>query len=162
MRSTNSNRFLRPPSNAASWTVTGQETVIDRIVTFIEQATDEIVFMTVEELLDEECLGALHTASDRDVTIRLAGLSSAVQADIQRKIPTASMFESIWEWSDLPAGRLIMVDQEMTLASVLVGNGEHPTDVGDETAIWGTGEPNSLVVVLKALFTWQLEGNRDV
>ncbi|RLM89456.1 TrmB family transcriptional regulator, partial [Haloarcula sp. Atlit-7R] len=31
----------------------------------------------------------------------------------------------------------------------------------DETAIWGTGQTNSLVVVLKALFTWQLDNNRE-
>jgi hypothetical protein len=55
-----------------------------------------------------------------------------------------------------------MVDQEKTLVSVLVdGNGEHPPEPRDETAIWGTGQTNSLVVVLKALFTWQLDTDRE-
>jgi len=45
--------------------------------------------------------------------------------------------------------------------SVLV-DGDDPTliDLRSETAIWGSGETNSLVVVLKAIFTWRL-GNTD-
>ena len=55
-----------------------------------------------------------------------------------------------------------MVDQEKTLASVLLGrDGESTAQPHDETAIWDTGETNNLVVVLKALFTWQLEDNRE-
>ena len=55
-----------------------------------------------------------------------------------------------------------MVDGEKTLVSVLVpGNGDHPPDPWDETAIWGSGDTNSLVVVLKAMFTWQLDGDRE-
>ena len=30
-------------------------------------------------------------------------------------------------------------------------------DEVDETEIWGSGERNSLVVVLRAIFTWRLE-----
>lgn len=157
---------LEPASRSAEqrgvWTVTGRETVTDRVVTFIEGATDEIVYMTVEDLLVDECLDALRAATDRDVRIRLAGLSPDVRANIQREIPGAEEFESIWEWSDMPAGRLLMVDQEKTLASVLVADDdEHPSEPRTETAIWGTGETNSLVVVLNALFTWQLVGTRD-
>ena len=52
----------------------------------------------------------------------------------------------------------MMVDGTQTLVSVLV-NGEDvaPTDPRSETAIWGVGQTNSLVVVLKAIFTWRLE-----
>lgn len=137
------------------WTVTGREAVTDRVVEFIEDADDEVVFMTVEDLLTEACLDALRAAADSDVTVRLAGVSPPVQAEIQAEIPEMQPFESIWEWTDLPAGRLLMVDEEKTLASVLVsGNGDHPPELNDETAIWGTGEPTSLVVVLEGLFTW--------
>ncbi len=54
-----------------------------------------------------------------------------------------------------------MVDQQKTLVSVLVdGSRGHPPESLDETAIWGAGKSNSLVIVLKALCTWQLEGSR--
>lgn len=143
------------------WTVTGRDTVTDRVVDFIEEATDEIVYMTVADLLTEECLDALRTAADRDVTVRIAGSSPAVEAEITEEIPEVEPFESIWEWSDTPTGRLLMVDGVGTLASVFSpGDGDFPPKPRDETAIWGMGETNSLVMVLKALFTWQLNRNR--
>lgn len=144
------------------WTVTGRETITERLLSFIEEATDEIVYMTVEDLLCEKITDALQAASDRGVTIRLAGMSPAATAEIRQSIPNAEPFDSLWDWSDMPAGRLSMVDQEKTLASVLVAeDGAEPSEPRDETAIWGSGETNSLVMVLKAIFTWQLDGSRD-
>ena len=89
-------------------------------------------------------------------------MSQSVEARLDQDILDAQLFESVWDWSDAPAGRLLTVDQNETLVSVLVDdNGEHPPEPRDETAIWGASQTNSLVVVLKALFTWQLENNRD-
>jgi hypothetical protein len=71
------------------------------------------------------------------------------------------LFESLWVWSDTPAGRLMMVDGRRTLVSVLVnGTDAAPSAPRSETAIWGSGETNSLVVVLRAIFAWRL-GNGD-
>lgn len=144
------------------WTVTGRDTVTERVVDFISAADDEVVYMTVGELLTDEVIECLSTANDRGVSIRLAEMSQSVETRLEEEVPDAQLFESVWDWSDTPAGRLLMVDQEKTLVSVLVdGNGEHPPEPRDETAIWGTGQTNSLVVVLKALFTWQLDNNRE-
>lgn len=140
------------------WTVDGREAVTDRVIDLIGNADDEVVCMTVEDLLDQEILDALRAAADRGVRIRLGGVSPAVQARIQADIPDAETFDSLWIWSDTPAGRLMMVDETRTLASVLVDDEDtDPTDPRSETAIWGSGEMNSLVVVLKAIFTWQLD-----
>jgi sugar-specific transcriptional regulator TrmB len=140
------------------WTVDGQAAVTDRVLEFIASAEEEIVYMTVEDLLTEELIEALGAAADRGVSIQLAGVSADVQDRIQDEITGATMFESLWVWSDTPAGRLMMVDGRKTLVSALV-NGEEstPADQRAETAIWGDGETNSLVVVLKAVFTWRLE-----
>ena len=144
------------------WTVTGRDTVTERVVDFISTADDEVVYMTVEELLTEEIAESLSTVSDRGASIRLAEMSQSAEATLRDEIPGAQPFESLWGWGDTPAGRLLMVDQEKTLVSVLVsGNGDHPPEPRDETAIWGTGKTNSLVVVLQALFTWQLDGTRE-
>ena len=68
------------------------------------------------------------------------------------------MFESLWLWSDTAAGRLMMVDGQKTLVSALVnGSDASPSDPRSETAIWGEGDTNSLVVVLKAIFAWRLD-----
>jgi sugar-specific transcriptional regulator TrmB len=140
------------------WTVEGRTPVTERVIDMVETAEDEIVYMTVESLLTDPLVDALEAAADRDVSIRLAGISPEVQEHIQDEVPGATTFESLWLWSDTPAGRLLMVDREKTLVSALVnGSDAAPDDPRSETAIWGQGEHNSLVVVLKAIFTWRLD-----
>lgn len=144
------------------WTVTGRRTVTERVVDFVESATEEVVYMTVGDLLTDEIVDSLRAASERGVSIRLAGMSEPVTEGIRSEVPETEPFDSLWVWSDTPAGRLLMVDREKTLASVLVSDADvRSAEPLEETAIWGTGETNGLVVVLKALFAWQLEGNRN-
>ncbi|WP_135301887.1 TrmB family transcriptional regulator [Haloarcula amylovorans] len=143
------------------WTVVGRETVSERVADLIDSASDEVVYMTVDNLLTEDDVARLRAASERGVSIKLAGMANGVEQDIRDAVPEAEVFDSMWVWSDTPAGRMLMVDQERTLVSVLVdGTGDHPPEPRDETAIWGTGESNSLVVVLRAMFTWQLDETR--
>jgi phosphatidylserine/phosphatidylglycerophosphate/cardiolipin synthase-like enzyme len=144
------------------WTVDGQAAVTDRVVEFIEGADDEIVYMTVEELLTDDIVDALGAAAARGVTVHLGGVSPGVQERIREEVPGANLFESLWVWSDTPAGRLAMIDGTRTLVSVLVnGADESPAAPRDETAIWGAGTTNSLVVVLRAIFTWRLQDAED-
>ena len=140
------------------WTVDRRTAVTDRALEFFESAEEEIVYMTVEELLTDDLIDALGDAAERDVSIKLGGVSADVQERIRDDIPGATMFESLWIWSDTPAGRLMMVDGRKTLVSALVNGADaSPSDPRAETAIWGEGETNSLVAVLKAIFTWRLE-----
>ncbi|MFC4540616.1 TrmB family transcriptional regulator [Halosolutus amylolyticus] len=141
------------------WTVTGREAVSSRIDEFIADAEEQIVYMTIDELLTEEHLERLETAADRGVEIHLAGISDDVQGRIQETVPSADLFDTLWEWEDTPAGSLLITDQETALVSALVDGHADETAI-DETAIWGAGERNSLVVVLRAIFTWRLDGDR--
>ena len=144
------------------WTVDGQMAVTDRVLEFFASAEEEIVYMTVEDLLTEDVIEALSEATERGVSIKLGGVSPDVQERIQDEIPGATMFESLWVWSDTSAGRLMMIDGRKTLVSALVnGKDASVSDPRSETAIWGEGEANSLVVVLKAIFTWRLENVED-
>jgi len=140
------------------WTVDGDTAITDRLLEFFDSADEEIVYMTVEDLLTEELLAGLAAAADRGVSIKLGGVSEPVQDRIQEAIPEATLFESLWVWSETAAGRLMMVDREQTLVSALVNDADAaPTAPRSETAIWGAGESNSLVVILRAIFTWRLE-----
>ncbi len=140
------------------WTVDGQAAITDRVREFFAGAEEQIVYMTVEELLTEEIIEELEEAANRGVSIHLGGVSTEVQDRVQNRIPGATMFESLWVWSDTPAGRLMMLDRQKTLVSALVNGADaHPSDPRSETAIWGEGDTNSLVVVLKAIFTWRLD-----
>jgi sugar-specific transcriptional regulator TrmB len=143
-------------------TVDGQAAVADRVVEFVDGADDEIVYMTVEGLLTDEVVDALGAAAERSVTVHLGGVSPAVRDRIREEVPGADLFESLWVWTDTPAGRLAMIDGARTLVSVLVnGADESPTAPRDETAIRGAGATNSLVVVLRAIFTWRLRNAED-
>jgi len=138
------------------WTVTGQQAVTDRALEFIADADEEVVYMSVEDLLTDDVIAALADAERCGVDVYLAGISPEAKMRIQDEIPSAEVFETLWEWSDTPAGRLVMIDEETILVSVLTAQ-----SAVKETAIWGSGERNSLVVVLKAIFTWRLN-NPDV
>lgn len=143
----------RPVEQPGVWTVTGNETVVDRVVEFVDAAEDEVVYTAAEGLLTDEVTGALRAASERGVDVRLAEMSPASIRRVRDTVPDATPFESLWDWSDTPAGRLLLVDERRTLVSVLVSGSADGSR--DETAIWGSGPENGLVVVLRALFGWQ-------
>lgn len=144
----------RQPEEFGVWTVTGHEAVTSRLLEFMDDAEDELIYITVDELLTDEHLDHMKAAEERGVDIYLAGLSEPVQAQIQERMPAAELFETLWAWSDEGAGSLLITDKRTALVSVLVD--QDAMDSIHETAIWGTGEYNSLVVVLRAIFTWRL------
>ncbi|WP_435066686.1 TrmB family transcriptional regulator [Haloplanus sp. C73] len=142
------------------WTVDGQTAVTERVLEFFDDAEEQIVYMTVDELLTDDLIAALRDAADRGVDIKIGGISDDVQRQIRAEVPGVSVFESLWVWSDTPAGRLMMIDGRKTLVSALVNGADAgPHDPRSETAIWGEGEANSLVAVLKGIFTWRLDAS---
>lgn len=138
------------------WTTTGREAITSRLLEFIDDTDDELVYMTVDELLTDTHLDHLERAAERGVDIRLAGISEEVQQRVRERIPDLTMFETLWDWEEASAGSLLITDERTALVSVLLpesgtGNGT------EEAAIWGSGEHNSLVVVLRAIFTCRFE-----
>jgi sugar-specific transcriptional regulator TrmB len=135
------------------WTVSSREAVSSRVFEFVDDAEEQVIYMTVDELLTDEHIDRLRAAEQRGVDIYIAGISEAVRDRIQAAIPSTTVFETLWEWSDIGAGSLLITDERTALVSVL-----HDADGEEfeEVAIWGTGERNSLVVVLRAIFTWRL------
>lgn len=142
------------PEEFGVWTVVDREAVARRIIEFIDDAEDQIVYMTVEELLSDDHLTALAAAEERGVDIHIGNTSEEVQTRIQDHVPSANSLETMWGWHEEGAGSLLITDKRTALVSVLVDGDE--TGPIEETAIWGTGEQNSLVVVLRAIFTWRL------
>ncbi|EMA46698.1 TrmB family transcriptional regulator [Halococcus saccharolyticus] len=140
------------------WTTTGRKAVTSRALEFIDDTDDELVYMTVDELLTEDHLDELAAAAERGVEIRLAGISEEVQQRVQDRIPEATLFETLWDWEEASAGSLLITDDQTALVSVLLPDS---ADGSEETAIWGAGEYNSLVVVLRAIFTWRFQREDD-
>jgi sugar-specific transcriptional regulator TrmB len=138
------------------WTTTGRAGIDDRVHEFLADATDEIVYLTVDVLLTDETRAALRAASERGVTVLIADGTAATAEEIQEAIPAAELVEPPWAWDTPPTGRLLMTDRETVLMSTLP-DGDGPS----ETAIWGRGPQNSLVVVLKTIFAWWLESSEQ-
>jgi sugar-specific transcriptional regulator TrmB len=140
------------------WTVTGRRAVTDRVLEFLAAAEREVVYMSVEELLTDEIVDALRTAEDRGVRVGLAPTDDAVRRRVRGAVEAVETVETSWDPTETPAGRVVLVDRERTLASVLVEDGAGGRE---ETAIWGSGETNSLVVVLRATFAPGLDVTGD-
>lgn len=136
------------------WTTSGREAVTSRILEFIDDTDDQLIYMTVDDLLTDTHLDYLERAAERGVDIRLAGISDDVQQRVRERIPGLTVFETLWDWEEASAGSLLITDDNTALVSVLLPVSGSNTE---ETAIWGSGEHNSLVVVLRAIFTWRFE-----
>lgn len=134
------------------WTTTGRDAVDDRVEEYITNATEEVVYLTVDSLLTDDILAQLRAASERGVTIRVANSTAATYERMQTAVPAAELVKTPWEWDEPPTGRLLFVDQETVLMSTLP-SGDGPNEI----AIWGSGAENSLVVVLETIIAWWLE-----
>lgn len=116
------------------WTVSGSDTVSDRALEFIEAADDRLVLMTIDALLTDDQLDALREAvTDRDVDLFVAGISQKSEDRVREVVPSVTFFESLWEWSDTPAGRLLVTDEESAIVSAIVDG--HDAGTVEETAI---------------------------
>lgn len=134
------------------WTVTGRAAVTERLLEFFDAAEERIVYLTAEDRLTPELVEGLGAAADRGVSLKITGGSSARQEHIRTQLPQATVAESAWAWSETPAGRLMIVDGQKALVSVVATGANGSADGSQaETAIWGEGDTNSLVVVVKAL-----------
>lgn len=134
------------------WTVGTETAILDRIVTFFNGSTDEIVYLADEQFFSTAVIDGLAAAADRGVSVTLGGCSTEMIERFRGEIPTAERIDPV-TWSTTVTSRLVLVDGSTMLLSVRDGRLE--PDGGDpnaETAIWATGETNGLVVVCKSLF----------
>jgi len=128
------------------WTVDSPETIRDRLLEFVTEADEEIVYLAADQFYSTDLVDSLSKAADRGIAISIGGLSDDRLAKLRTTIPAVSERET----KALPSlvGRLLIVDGSKTLVSVQQGNPEPES----ETAVWGIGETNSLVVLLKSMF----------
>lgn len=128
------------------WTVGEQDAIVDRLLEFFAEADEEIVYLADDEYFTPDLIDGLSAADDRGVSITLGGLSAELLAEISAEVSTVGRIDAA---ARPPAvNRLLVVDGCRTLVGVQIGNSG-----GDsETAIWGAGKTNSLVVIFKSMF----------
>jgi predicted transcriptional regulator len=137
------------------WTVEGQAKITEQVLEFVSTAQEEVVYATVDEVLNETVLDGLEAAVENDIDIRLSGLCGVAEDRLERAFPGFDLVDPPASWPGPPAGRLVMIDDRQTLVSVLAGSTE-TADGWTETAVWGSGPTNSLSVVLQAIIGEQL------
>jgi len=128
------------------WTVDDAETIRNRLLEFVAEAQEEIVYLAADRFYSTTLLESLSTAADRGVSVTVGGCSEDRLSELRKTVPTVIEHQA----EEIPSlvGRLLIVDGAKTLVSVQQGNPEPES----ETAVWGVGETNSLVVILKSMF----------
>lgn len=134
------------------WTVEGRKPVTEQVLELIDSADEEIIYATTEDLLTDEIIDSLRAASEGDVSLHPSGATASVRSQLEDRLGDAIEGETVGNWSGSVGGRLLLVDSEKILVSVLCPDEESDSALPTETAIWGTGPSNNLVMVLKDLF----------
>lgn len=143
------------------WTTTGRDAITRRAIRFTDNASEEIVLIVDgEPVLTDQWLDQLQAAHDRGVTIYVGMLSEHDQERVETALPEVTVFESGLEWlqpqdagEEVGIGRLLLTDRETLMVSSV-----NPHDGTDETAVWGHGVNNGLLVLARRFLSAGLDG----
>lgn len=132
------------------WTVTGRETIDFRTLSLIEDAKTKVLFgIPAAALLHDEISDALVSAATRDLSVTIISQDGAI-ANQFADVEGVEVVDSTLEESEETSGRLLVVDDDTVLLSVL--NDSDQLDISQETAIWSakTGFANVLVRLVES------------
>ncbi|MFB6234305.1 MAG: TrmB family transcriptional regulator [Halopenitus sp.] len=131
-------------------TVTGRSEVVDCLVDVVRSAAAEIILVTDGTPLSKKLLDTLTEAAEDGIQVRVVG--DVDGATMATRIPDVETVTRIPETTDIPDGKRLLVDGTQAVVTVSVGRDQS----SDPTlAVWGTGERNLLVEMLKdALTEW--------
>lgn len=153
---------LREVSHASSrrepseiWTLEGRANVVDRGLTLFEEAASELfVMVTGDDLLEDAWVEGMADAADRGATVLFGCQCEDVCADVRERVPEVSIWGPEANLPEFPTdgdrlARLVMADRETVMIATL-GEQRLP-GVAEETAVWGRGANNGLVIVLEGM-----------
>lgn len=120
------------------WVVTGTDAIDERMVHFVDEASDRVVFIAVDGTIPDAAVDPLAGALDRDVDVVLGGIEEPPNGTLRE----ATVVQSAGLWADSEVAIVVLTDR----SSVLVVS---RTDSGSDrqSGIWGRGEHNMLVSV---------------
>ena len=147
------------------WSLSGADAISERAQSILGEASDEVIVVGVEAVLTNPLYEALGQAVDHDVDVLLGVVSSSTRERIHDRLPDAEVFKSDLGWlegtseDDPSIGVLVMADQNTLLVSSLT---EHGSDKDpSETAIYGSGFSNGLVIIARRLLARGLLTEKD-
>jgi hypothetical protein len=146
------------------WALTNYEQVTERVIELVNDATDGIVLIVLDEaLLDEEVITSLEAASGRGVSVYVGTDEAAVREIVEAAEFDAEIFTTdLIEWFDAMTespriGRLLMTDRGPVLVSAL-HEAELP-GVPNETAAWTDGIDHGMATFAERVLTYELLEN---
>lgn len=124
-------------SREAIWTTEGRENITARITSLAASAERELLYATGEpDLVEGAVFDALEAAAADDVHVTVVSADERV-----REAATAAGLDAMAvtdeERNDFSVGRVLLVDDDTVLLSVLPGAGI--ADSGSESAFWSDG-----------------------
>lgn len=133
------------------WSVTGRTNVVERGRELIYEADRDLrAVFSGDALIEEACLGALSDAADQGVDVAVGSPDAERQAALADHLGEACIEQPPPGVGDGLAAanlaRALLVDGEAALVGTF-GEQRVP-GVRDETAVWGRGQQNGLVVTL--------------
>lgn len=147
------------------WSLSEHEAIAARTHQILSEADAElIVVVGMETMLTDRLSRALETATDRGVEVLLGAVTSSVRTQLREEVPDAEVFKTKLDWLEgddketASIGLLVMADRNTLLVSSQTEHGrrEEPT----ETAIFGSGFTNGLVVIARRLLSRGLLAQR--
>lgn len=146
------------------WSLSGREAVAARTNQLIDESTTELILIIgSENMLTEALVERLAAAADRDIDVLVGALSSTTRSRLRDRLPGAEVFETGLDWLEGPAeepsiGVLAMADRNALLVS---SQTDHRHGDRSETAVFGSGFTNGLVVIARRLLSRGLLSTRD-
>ncbi|ELY55937.1 TrmB family transcriptional regulator [Natronolimnohabitans innermongolicus JCM 12255] len=143
------------------WSINQNEHVTDRVVVFLEEATESIHYLVPEPAVVDDRVGeALASAADRDVEVYIEVPADEYRDEFLEIAPDADVVVSPdlrttnAVYSEWP-GQLLMTDREAVVAGS-VEESDLP-DVLQQKAIWTHGRDHGFAVWVRELLDDRLE-----
>lgn len=151
------------------WSLSGREAIAARTQQIVSEA-DEEIFLVVgsESILSERLYEPLEAATDREIDVIVGTLTSSARTELRERVPDAEVFETALDWlqedtmnqEDEPSiGLILMTDRDTLLVSSQTEHGIR--EERTESAIFGSGFSNGLIIIARRLLARGLRVEKD-
>jgi sugar-specific transcriptional regulator TrmB len=124
------------------WQLSEEQAIVDRTVRVLDETDETLFFATGKTAVDDAIVDSLVAATERGVSVQVAGVPAPVDDRLQSTRSDVERQERPWELSRLPIATLVVADGRHSLLAV---------DTDEPLAFWSADEPNGLLSLVRAL-----------
>ncbi|WP_129114107.1 TrmB family transcriptional regulator [Halegenticoccus tardaugens] len=148
------------------WSLSGETSIESRTRQLVDDADEEILFLASDDAaISGPLLDAFADATERGVSVAVGTLSDASRRRVRDFVPEVRTLGSGLKWlrndaDDAALVRVLLVDWDALLVSSRATGADGPA--GTETAIYGSGLDNGVVVLVRRLLSTEASGVVDL